>query len=730
MDLIYFLKVLFRKKWIIAGLSFLSVVIAFVLLLYKKPLFESVAQYSTGFTSEKVRLVDGSSAIDLYTADVKFNNVIETIKSPQVIGMISYRLLLHDLNNPAKAYRKLTIKNTESQIYKDVNTDYARRVLSDKIANGQLLHSEDERERQLIEYLKLYKYDYDGLLNNLTIERVETTDYLNIVFRSENADLSALVVNALGEEFLNYYKNLNSQRSEENAQSIREMVDSQQSKVDSLGQKLLSVKISQGSLDPESKTASAMETVKELETKMEEERGKYNEHAGRVQYLSDELKNLQSGVSESSSSNDEVIQLTNRKNALVEQLSREGGNDAALQQQIADLRTQIILKSSSGVSRSKASASIDDLKRQISEEQALMNASSTTLDDYNSKIKMYMGMANINPGSGIKMDALKQQLDIENKQLSTAKDKYSQVEGLIKDDPTSNFIQTRIGQPAVEPESKKTMIIMALSGISMLFLTSIFFIFLEIFDPSVKTSSIFSKATKTKVVAVLNKVKLKRNYVMDIIMQDNEGEEFVTQNIFKNSVRRLRHELVNSGKSIFLITSTQKGAGKSTVIEALATSLLLSKKNVLIIDLNFAHNSLTKKFNAEVNIQNLGSKIDYSLPVDMQKLWSNTMYENLSVIGCSETNHTPSEMLYNIDIPALLQMLKKQFDFIIIEGASLNDRADSKEIEQYAEAIFTVFSAGSSVSHVDMDSLQFVKSLGEKNHNVILNEVLTENINF
>jgi len=729
MDLIYFLKVLYRKKWTIIGLSFLAVVSAFIFLLYKKPLFESEAQYSTGFTAEKVRMVDGSSAVDLYTADVKFNNVIETIKSPQVIGMISYRLILHDLNNPRQAYKRLTIKNTESQIYKDVNVDYAKRVFTEKIANNELLNSDDVKETQLIEYLKLYGYDYDGLLKYLTVERVEGTDYLDIVFRSENRLLSAVVVNSIGEEFLDYYKSINSQRTQENAQTIREMVDSQQSRVDSIGQILLKEKISQGAIDPTSKTTSAMETVKELEGKLEDEKGKYNEHFNRDEYLKQELVTLQSGVSQSSTSNDEVLALTNKKNQLVEQLSQEGGNDPALQQQINDLRTQIILKSNSGINKNKVNDNIADLQRQISEEEALMNASTSTIEEYNNSIRQYMEMSNVNPGSGIKLDALKDQLENENKTLENTKEKYAQVEGLLKDDPTSNFIQTRVGEPAVDPESKKTMLTMGLTGICVFFLTSIFFIFLEIFDSAVKTPSIFSRLAKMKVISVLNQVPLKHNYVMDIIMQENEGDNFVAQNIYKNNVRKLRYELINSGKNIFLISSTQKGAGKSTVIEALATSLLLSKKRVLIMDLNFSHNTLTKIFNTDVHIQDIGNVINYSLPFESQKLWSNTLYENLYVIGCKETNNTPSEALYNIDLHAFLRVLKDHFDFILIEGASLNNYADTKELSLYAEAVFTVFSTASSVSHGDIDSFQFIKGLGQKNHNVILNNVLTENIN-
>jgi succinoglycan biosynthesis transport protein ExoP len=728
MDLVYFFKVLYRKKWVIISLSFLAVVTAFFVLINKKPLFESVAQYSTGFTAEKVRLTDGSTGLDLFSVDVKFNNVIETMKSPQVIGMISYKLLLHDLNNPSKAYHTLTIRNTEGLVYKEVNIDNVKRILSFKILNNELLRSDDPTERQLIEYLKLYKYDYASLMENMVIERVESTDYIDIIFRSESPELSAMVVNEVGEDFLEYYKNLNSQRTEENAQSIKEMVTNQQNRVDSIGQKFLAEKLSQGDIDPTSKSASAMVTVEQMEASLAAEKGKYNEHSNQLASLNDQLKELQSEASQSNNLNSEVLQLINKKNQLVEQLSRKGGNDQTLQQQINDLITQINLKSNNRITASKLSDEIDDVKKQIDEEEALVNASSSTIDNYNAKIHEYLEMANVNPSSGIKLDVLKQQLDIENKQLENAKEKYSQVEGLLKDDPTANFIQTRIGQPAVEAESKKTMLKMALSGISMAFFMSILFVFMEIFDPAVKTPSIFSRLTKTNVVSVLNHLKLKKVYVMDIIMQDTEGKQTTIRNIYKNNIRKLRHELIESGKNIFLITSTQKKAGKSTVIEALATSFLLSKKKVLILDLNFSNNSLTKKFNAEVSVQDIADRINYSLLLDSQQLWSKTMYDNLGIIGCKEANSTPSEILYNIDMQTFLQALKKYFDFIIIEGASLNDYADSKELAHFAEAIFTVFAADESVSHTDMESFRFVASLKEKNHGVIFNNVLTENV--
>ncbi len=732
MDLIYFFKILYRRKWIIIGLSFLAVVAAFFLLLNKKPLFQSLAQYSTGFTAEKVRVIDGSSGIDIYTADVKFNNAIETFKSPQVISTISYKLLSHDLENPAKAYRKLDKKQMESPVYKDINLDTAKKILSQKIRTNGLLRSDNAKEKVLIEFLKLYGYDYDGLLSFMTIERVARTDYLNIKFWSENPELSAVVVNAMGQEFLNYYKNLSSQRTEENAEGIKKLVATQQSKVDSIGKSLYKEKVKQGSIDPVSLSTSAMETVKELETKLAEEKSKQNEHLNRKAYLTERLKVLQGGSTSTGGSNDEIIRLTNKKNDLVAEIARQGGNDAALQKQLDDVRAELMAKSNrggGGASKTKAK-DIDDLTVQISEENALLNAANSTIADYTSRIRKYTGMAQSAPvGSDVTIDGIRNQLDIENKQLGNVIEKYTQAEGLVRDDPTTNFIQTRIGQPAIDPESKKTMITMMLSGISMFFLSSIIFLFLEIFDPAVKTPTTFRKLVKLPVVNLVNMVALKKRPASDIILQTHEGQKFIDENIFKNNIRKLRYELIDSHKQVFLFTSSQKKAGKTTIIEALAAGMLLGKKKVLLIDLNFSHNTLTQKYNADVLIEDIAAKVNYALPVAAQKLSSATDNEDLNVIGCRQGNLSPVEALYGLDMNAFINLMKPAYHYIFIEAAALNNYSDSKELCSSAEAVFTVFSATSILTQADHDSFKFIAGLAEKNNGVILNKVLTEHFN-
>ena len=728
MDLLYFLKVLFRKKWIILFFTFLAVAAAFVFLLFKKPLYESKAQYSTGFTIEKVKLSEGSSIADLYAADTKFDNVIETFKSPRVIGMISYKLLLHDLENPLEAWKRLSTKQLESKAYKAVNKEEVIQILKEKVSNNEILQSGKPKERSIIEFLKLYNYDYYSIIGHLFINRVNKTDYLDIVYRSDNPELSAWLVNAMGVEFINYYKTLSNQRTSENVISIRDMEKQQQAKIDSLSTSLYNEKVSQGTIDPISFSTNAMETVKDLESRLADEKSKYDLAQNRILYLKQQQRNLQSTGSSSAGSNADVLRLMDQKHKLEAELVASGGSDPDIQRQLTQIRNEINSKSNSGASRVKVSDKVAELQNSIDEATALMNASQTTMSDYSAKIRYYSGLTNKNPGSDVKMDVIKSKLDIEQKQLSNLKDKLNQAEGLSKDDPTANFTQTLIGQPAVEPEPKKAIMTMGISGMSMFFLTAFIFLFLEIFNASIKTPYGFEKAIKLKLIGVINSVKVKRRSVSDIIL--NEAKENAGQQdaLFKNNLRKLRYELAEAGSKIFLFTSTRKKSGKTTVIEALAASMLLNKKRVLIVDMNMHNNTLTEKYNAQVMVQDLKDSTDWEALSRQKNI--HTSFENLDIIGCMQGPFTPTESLYKLDIKKMMEHLEKLYDFIFLEGPALNIYADSNELVAFTEKVITIFSAEHVASQVDKGSVQFIQSLGTKNMGAVLNMVLPENLNF
>ncbi len=68
------------------------------------------------------------------------------------------------------------------------------------------------------------------------------------------------------------------------------------------------------------------------------------------------------------------------------------------------------------------------------------------------------------------------------------------------------------------------------------------------------------------------------------------------------------------------------------------------------------------------------------------------------------------------------------YDYILLEGASLNRHADSKELSKYADAIIAVFSATTTIKEADKDSIKFLKSTHEKLLGAVLNKVDKDNL--
>jgi Mrp family chromosome partitioning ATPase len=727
MDLLYFLRILLRRKWTILFLSILAAAGAFILVSFKKPLYESAAQYSTGFTAEKVRLTDGSAAVDIYTVDIKFNNVITTFKSPRVIGMLSYKLMLHDLENPEQAYRKLTPDQKNKPEYKAVNADTAMNILRKKILEFELLETSNSREQKILEFLKLYEYDYYSLRNKLIIRRVERTDYLDIVYQSENPKLSAYVVNNLGTEFLNYYKRLNEQRNTESAQNIRQILNIQQRKVDSLTNELKIARISQGALDPVEKTKNAMETVKELQIELSTAQSEYNLQSRLYQTWNERIKLLNSQISGGGSQ--DALSLFKKRDDLREQIAKATTPDPNLQRQLNAIEAQIREQSGSAANKTKIQTELNDVQGKAGEAKARMDAALATVEQLNRLITAAKGSSNVSPKTQVEIGAIDRQLEIENNELKSIREKLSQAEGLIRDDPTANFRQTLIGQPDIEPVPAKRIFTTGLAGMAVFVITSLIFLLIEIFDSSVKTPSQFNKMIRLKQTGVLNNINLKKKYIDEVVMNKEEPSQnrHSRELGFKNNIRKLRHEIEKTGKQVFLITSTQKKTGKTVVIQSLAQAFLLSNKKVLLLDMNFENNSLTETLNADHFIETIAQgKIPES--INIKSLVSTTQYSNLFILGCRSGNHSPSEALSFDYLRFLIAEMKKEFDYIFIESASLNNRADSYELFQFAEGVITVFSASMVPSQSDAKSVEAIRNLGDKNFGAVLNNVKIENM--
>ncbi|WP_109700564.1 exopolysaccharide transport family protein [Chitinophaga deserti] len=727
MDIIYFIKALLKKKWWIIGGTFLAIAAAFFFTMGRPRLYSSTAQISTGFTiKDQITLRDEGN--NIFEADVKFENAMQTMTSPLVISLLSYQLLLHDLTSP-KPFVVLSEQELKSKEYLAFNRDAAIRICRQKMDSLQMLSSYDPEERKVQEYMKLCKFDYEGIRKMLNVNRVTRTDYIDIAYRSENPEQSAFVVNTLYNEFIRYYRSLRSERTVENVETFAELVNQKKTELDAKVEALRMYKTSEGVLNIEAASGSELGLISQLEKALLDERASLNIMTSTLATLNTQIANASSGkvTYGSANANASVVSLRKEINRLNDEKLRSGTQDDDLDEKIKQLRKQLqqaesaLPTTSTGVPSSVITK--EELIQRKETMEADINASQKNIAVLEQKIRSLKGSLGSYANKEATVGTLQQEVQLAQDEYNRLKEKMnSAIDNRTV--PTDNFRQTLKGQPAFKPESSKRAIIMGMTGMAVFFLTSLGIIFKELFDTSIKSPSNFLKSVDLKLIATVNHADLHKYSILEVL-QANENSKDIRkrQNSFRELLRKLRFEMEKSGKSIFLFTSTESQQGKTTLVQAVAYSLSLSNKKVLVIDTNFCNNDLTVALSAKPTLETFSMPRDEYSYDKVEELITTYAIENIGVIGCKGGDYTPTEILPPNHLLNYLHELKEHYDFILMEGAPLNDYTDSKELEKYAESVVAIFNSNATLKQNDKDSIDFLHSLNDKFLGAVLNNI-------
>lgn len=730
MDLMFFVNALLRKKWVIIICTIAGLIAATLFTFTKKNMYLSAATYSTGFTMKQQVKMTTDEGLNIFEIDQRFKNVIETFKSPVVICMLSYDLMLHDLTSKMP-YTTLTDKEKSKKEYTQVNFEKAKQILDEKKAKKEILKAYDPEENKVYQLIQLYQYDNEAILDELTVDRVTGTDYLNIIYKSQNPEMSAFVVNTIGKEFISFYTSITSTRTEESTGKLDTLAARKRREIDEKTNKLAEYKKSFNSPNINDRSTAALEMVKEQQSKLSDEQSKLNGLNADLRSVNQNLENLGSVTESAPTNNSELIALQQKNRDLAAELTKKGGagSDPAIEAQIAENQNKINKlqpSSSNSTDRNEKRKRRDDLLAQKIKIQNDIEAENITISTLQASVRNYNSLATSGAGADVIADAMQKEID----RLNT---EYNQMTGQLQNAlnvtvaPEINFKQTLVGQPAIKPERSGRKVIIGVGAIAALMVSSLWIIIMDFLDQSVRAPSIFNKLVNLKLLAVANKIDLKNKAVENYFTIDESttaDKEFV----YVENMRKLRYEIETSGKKIILFTSTKAGEGKTTIIESLASSFSLTKKRVLLIDTNFSNNSLTEKYEAKPMLDQFSLNGE---PNSMEKLAavnSTTKIPYVDIIGCKESLFSPDEVLQKNNLLENLPKLIGRYDYILMEGASLNLHADTKELMKYTDGIIAVFSAKSVIRQTDKDSIRFLKNQKEKLIGAVLNEVEADNV--
>jgi succinoglycan biosynthesis transport protein ExoP len=736
MDFAYLLRVLLKRKWIVIGATVLAALIAYLVARDETKLYRSYSQFSTGFTtSDEVRV--NPDSYNFMEADTKFNNVQVTASSPTVVSLLGYKLLIHDLTSP-RPFRRLSDRDLQSPLVKSMDMEKAAQILQNKWETMSLLTSYLPDEKRLLELLDLYKYDYRSLSKFLVTYRMQHTDFMETDYESENPELSSYTVNQLFQEFIRYYKSIRSERSSESIDTLRSLVEKKKADLDAKNDVLRKA----GLVDVGIESTSKFDLIRELETDLEGEKRKQTQIRYSLEQVNSQLRTSSAGtgttaVTSPASSNNEILILGRQRDDAYRAYLASGSKDQTLLDTYNRYKDEYNEKvqnaqGPSTVVPDAGSQTRSDLENKKSNLTVDLAASTSNIASGQATIDSLKRSVISTSSKSAEVESLMKDADLANKEYLDAKSKYNDAMDL-NSSAVNNFRQILVGQPAIQPEASKLAIVVALAGVSACLLSLLVIIFITYLDTSVKTPVIFDKMVGLKMISMINFMNIKGKKLSDVVAGNTAGTDHADKNrdnVFRELLRKLRFEIENSGKKVFLFTSTSKGEGKTTLIQALAYSMSLSKKRILILDTNFCNNDLTVQLNASPTLEQMEAySNDENLLATVKAAATHIPGQTVYAIGCEGGDYTPSEILPRENLLLHLKSLTSMFDYVFLEGPPLNDFSDSKELAQHVEGVIAIFSAQHIIKQIDREAIGFFKGLNGKFLGAVLNKVELENVN-
>lgn len=241
----------------------------------------------------------------------------------------------------------------------------------------------------------------------------------------------------------------------------------------------------------------------------------------------------------------------------------------------------------------------------------------------------------------------------------------------------------------------------------------------DVFNTSIRAKEDITNLTQVPVIGEISHNKDGDNQIVG-----NQSRSAISEQ-FRALRTNLSFYLKNPGEKIILLTSSMSGEGKSFTAINLGNILALTGKRVLLMELDLRKPGLSAKLGVS-NITGFSNYvIDSSIKLEniIKPLAVNP---NLFIISSGPLPPNPAETLMSEHMAELMDTLKEQFDYIIMDAPPIGIIADAQLLAPYANA--TLYLVRQKVTK--KTQMQIVEDLyvtGKmKNMGIVVNDIVTK----
>ncbi len=195
-----------------------------------------------------------------------------------------------------------------------------------------------------------------------------------------------------------------------------------------------------------------------------------------------------------------------------------------------------------------------------------------------------------------------------------------------------------------------------------------------------------------------------------IAVEENNND--LMAEIFRGVRSNLLFSLNGNDRKVVMVTSTVSGEGKTFIASNLAMSLALLGKKVVLVGLDIRKPGLNKVFSLPHKINGITQYLSAPQETDlMSLLLPSGMNPNLQILAGGIVPPNPTELLAREALPAAIDILRRNFDYVVLDTAPIGMVTDTLMIARTADA--TVYVCRADYSH--KSNLELVNELVESN---------------
>lgn len=686
-------KLLKRHVWLIILLPILALGITYLMVKDLPEEYKSEAQLSTGLADQSQQMTSAQN-MDYFRINQQFSSIIQMMKMKKMIDILSYHLILHDLKSPENAFVELS---DEVKSLTPSERQQAIAFYTNKLYEKSSITVADNGKIKYFDILSSMGYDEKSIRKKLEVIRNENSDFISVEYISTDPLLSAFAVNTLASQFIGTYEqNVNSNQTKSIA-LLDSLLDEKEGVMNAKNSELKNYKMENGVLNLGTQSDILYAQISAYEERKAQAIRDIQSNQGAIASINSKLNSSSSNYAGGTvvKDNNEIINLRNQLQIANERYVDE--NFSPVYKRRIDSLQNLL---SSQVSRtsdrylSNPQAGKENLLEQKRSMEVSLDLARNSIRSIDRELAQLKGKYNALVPFDAGIQGYERDADVATKEYLEVLERFNQ--GNIEKSVGLRLQIAQLGLPGL-PQTSKRLLYTSLSGVAVLFIILTVILFQYLFDKSINNSKELANATQSPVLGSLTMVK---EPGIDLQKIWNNSDE-PTFTVYKDLLRSLRFEIDHQlapDQNVVGITSMKSGEGKTFLSLGLAYAFAMTDKKVLLISSDFEKPEKGKKELPAQFFENFLVKREIERE------------DYITVLNTKSANGSLFEVQSEKSLKAGFEILKNQFDIVIVDINSMGNSNKAKEWLLFTDKNVAVFEAGKTLSEDDQDFVSFMKN--------------------